>query len=907
MQRQHNELELLIAEAFRKGSPAYLAPVLSLIYNKVDVRHCFLQKIDIEKLNRLSYKADSTATYYIIGLTYDLILSSKVVDVEAIPSDVLMAMANSLLPVLDNIKGTSLSYRIIQYIQILFYVILERKDIPEEDHNLIEGLLQGENLKFGKIFFNFEENEDVQEILKLSKSKNAEDKISAVSKLLELMTQCISFEEQIEIFAKKTLEIIKFVVNGTNETNMDLFGVLGSFLEKMLFQFQYNVLFEKRLFEPEASFEKIPSAFIALSGDQSNKKLGVNEVLESINKEFSPRSTPKIVVQYLLAEQMRIVRETEGIYTLAVFILNIFINYPKHIDLQLVSLRVAERLYYHFPAHRKQLEELIMIALARISTETSEDVKKQAAVFLYKLIHRDASQSFKAELEKREAIKGLFSSIHYNSAALVAERNAADMTDFQDLQIFAGSPLSRTIDAGTVRSEYIEVWQPYSILSFNFGVVQYDLTFSVERIARFKNLLRHEKDVPTTIIKNGKVEFSKGPVRGNILIKEPGLYRLDFDNKSSWFHSKTVRFRIFVLSPNYEESLALKNNIGLIYDTALGETLLPSTIYASDSQGSLNSSRERIGTNSSRDRISPNSSMIMSQKGQESVKALIYLSDKAVEFSMVSYDKEFEIILNYDSEGPIDWEKINLRILNVIEKVFDSSAERQSDRKIDMQLVYDESVLEKQLKLERLDDKFPESVEEYFFKNLSLLVKIKNLLKGGKIQIITEMEFQVQRLLYTGPNAKPMILLIIDHETKGIYCKFRKDTQALDVNLDDYVIPISKVPEENAEEETVELKPAEVLFFGEGQSDRKRLGYLAFIIHSIFCSTTWAVRDYTIIEDVPLLFGSKSSNRDVLREMIESFYNKFKRAEGQENAGEYSLNIQFCDENKGSNVKISDK
>ena len=124
MQKQFNELEVLISEAFRRGNPVYLAPVLGIIYNRVDIRKFILQKNDIEKLNRLSYKADSVSTYYIVGLTYDLILSAKLIDVEAISSDVLLNMANSLIPVLDSIKGTSLSYRVAQYIHGLLYLII---------------------------------------------------------------------------------------------------------------------------------------------------------------------------------------------------------------------------------------------------------------------------------------------------------------------------------------------------------------------------------------------------------------------------------------------------------------------------------------------------------------------------------------------------------------------------------------------------------------------------------------------------------------------------------------------------------------------------------------------------------------------------------------------------------------
>lgn len=898
MQQQFNELELLISEAFRRGKPAYLAPVLGIIYNKADVGSCSLQRTDIEKLNRLSYKADSVSIYYIVGLTYDLILSYKLINVVSFNSEMLLNMANSLLPVLDNIKGTSLSYRIALYIQALFYLILERKDIPSEEAALINSLLAGENLKIGEILNNFEENEDAKEIMELSKSNDIEDKISSVIKLMELLTHCSSFQEQIELFAQKTLPALKFIVSGTNETYMELFEILGTFLETMLFQFQHSVRFDRKCFDLDLTIEKNLEAFVHVGVEPENKQLNANEVFETMNKEFSSntsKETPKIVVPYILSDQVRKLRETEGVYTAVSFVLNIFILYPKYIDLQLVSIRILERLYYLFPAQRNHMEEAILILMSHFNSETSEEIRKPAAIFLYKLIHRDASPSLKAELEKRD-FQSLTASQHYNSAALTAECNEAEISDFQDLHIRVGSPLNTTIEAGTVKSEYVEVWQPYSILSFGFGVLQHDINFSIERVARFKRVLKYEKDEPFTIIKSGKIDSAKHPVNGSVLIKEPGIYRIDFDNKSSWFNAKTVRYRILVLSPKFEDSFELKTKHAAILDATLGPTLLPSIVFAPDFQPVSDPARrvQRPANN--------NTSMILSQKDISNTRALVYLNSRAVEFSIVSVDKEYEIVLNYESEEKIDWERVNTRISDVMKKIFEPNINHE-DKKIDIQVVYDEAVLEKIVAKDRFDVKFHELVEDYFFGNLSLLSKIKKTLKVVNVQIITEMEFQVQKLLRNESPLpfKSVVLMVIDHAAKGIYCKFRKESrQIADINLDDFALPVSRVVNQSGDEE-VELRPAELLFFSQGQSERKRLGYLAFLVHTIFTSSNRSIQNFAIIEDVPILFEPKKSNRALLKEMVDACHEKYKNEEG---ASEYALNVHFCEDTKDTNIKL---
>ena len=886
MQAHCNELEILIGEAFRRGDPSYLCHVLGIIYNKVDLRHSMLQKGDLEKLNRLAYKADSIGRYYVVGLTYDLIFSSALVDISGTKADALLAIANALLLVLENTKGTALSDRIAHYARIVFNILLERTELPQKEIALINSLLKGESLKSKNILNNFDTNDDVTEIIQYARSRDLQDRVVAVIRLLDLLTYCATFQEQIEVFGSKMLPIIKLIVNGTNEHCLELFEVLGTFIETMIFQSRHHVTFDKKCFEAESSLEKNPELFIHVAFDELKHPTNSHP-----NKEEKKENDDKVAINYALLENENVIRQFDGVYATVLFVLETYIQYPKLIPLQIISLRVIERLYHNYPAHRKNLEELLLKLLSNINPESIEEIKKPAAAFLYRLIHRDASSDFKSELENNESIKFLFSHASFDAVSLIE----SEVTDMQDLMLRVASPFNRTVEAGQIKSEYVEIWQPYSILSFGLAVLQHDIRFSIHRVARFKQILKREKDEPYTILKSTAVDAAKLPIKGNILIKEPGIYRFEFDNKGSWFNAKTIRYRIFVLSPSLETS-ELKAKQAALIDASLGHVLLPSQIYGTDVQVSLDSARGRHPASASN---------VVVSKSSDRTRILLYINSRAVEFSAVGSEKEYEIALKHKSENEIEWEANDAKISELLKKITESESGHERGGSLDIQLVYEEDFMEKELKSSKTNPKFREHIEQYFFKHISALGKMKKHLKTSVPQLLSEMEFQIQKLVSDGAgfNFKNFIVFVLDHKSKEVCCKVRKETmQILDITLEDFAVPVYEA--EIGEDERLKLVPAQVLLFDEEQPVTKRVGYLAFLVNSIFCSSIKAIHDFVILEDTPTLFPTDSQNRTILQKTIDAFCHKGKKDAEQSTGLVDSLNIHFCEVSRDTNIKL---
>ena len=886
MQRQTNELEILIGEAFRRGEPAFLGYALSIIYLKPDLKHSIVTRADIEKLNKLANKADSVATYFIAGLTYDLILTNRLLDIAALKADILLVMANSLLAVLENTKGTFLAGQIGRYIRALSKAISERTDLSPEEHSLLNTLLKVETLKNSTVLNNTDEHEEITEIIRLSKSKGLQDKAAGIIKMIDLLCNCPSLQDQIEVFGRKMLNIFTFVLSGTNESCGDLFEILATFIETMIFQADYIVQIDRKCLEPGTTLEKNPELFVNMVFDNIEKPQSSIEVLNGGKNSPESNSSSKIPIKYSLVEPHAMIKEVDGVYAAVSFVLNILILYPKISKVQLICLRLLERLHHYYPVHQKKSEELLLMFFSKIDPNTAEDVKKAAAILLYKLINRDASEAFKAVIETRENLDILFNSPDYNSAAL----NDLEIVDLPDIHLKAGFPFSRTIEASNAKSEYIEVWQPGSIISLGFVILQHDVTLSIERVARFKHVMAREKDEPYTLVKNFKIDSAKRPVRGNILIKEPGIYRIQIDNKTSWFTSKTVRYRLLVLTPNFEQSPELKAMHEQLIEANWGQIYLPSQIFGPDIHVPLDSTGSRKSLD------------LQKTKSATSTRILIYINWKAVQVSIASKGKKDEAIFKHGPEGQVDWEKNNLRIQEFIKGTISDLKEGR----LSIQIVYEEFFMEKQLKLEKSAPKFRETVESYFASHIPIISQILPM-NETKPQILTEMEFQVQRLASNNTwfNSDTFIMFVIDHYTKVVQCKLRKETrETFDIDLGDFVIPV--ISEGSEGKQTIDLKPAEILLFDEDLTITQRIAYLAFLIHCIFCSSIRTIKDFVILEDTPVLADSKSFNRILLKEAIDSYYIKYKKSEIQEHSLDplSPLNLHFCEQHRETNITL---
>src|SRR5689334_6215475 len=80
----------------------------------------------------------------------------------------------------------------------------------------------------------------------------------------------------------------------------------------------------------------------------------------------------------------------------------------------------------------------------------------------------------------------------------------------------------------------------YSIGALCFS--DYDIGFTLSRVTSFENVLNEKETANTVLYKKEKIEAAKHHCKGTYVVKEPGIFKLEFNNTHSWFNAKDLKY-----------------------------------------------------------------------------------------------------------------------------------------------------------------------------------------------------------------------------------------------------------------------------------------------------------------------------------------------------------------------------
>lgn len=101
---EKNEVQSLIALAFKYSNTTKLFPFMKLVYDKFNFPSIKITLQDIEKLIKLSHKEDVESSF-IVGVMMNIFLSYRMVDPNHFTSNQILDIANSLIPIYERLKG----------------------------------------------------------------------------------------------------------------------------------------------------------------------------------------------------------------------------------------------------------------------------------------------------------------------------------------------------------------------------------------------------------------------------------------------------------------------------------------------------------------------------------------------------------------------------------------------------------------------------------------------------------------------------------------------------------------------------------------------------------------------------------------------------------------------------------
>ena len=149
----------------------------------------------------------------------------------------------------------------------------------------------------------------------------------------------------------------------------------------------------------------------------------------------------------------------------------------------------------------------------------------------------------------RESFDSLYKMPYHDPSVLNNKQNLVEAVNVNELLVQAGFPNGKHVAAGSTFTTYTEVWKPFSILYWSFILSDHDIGFSITKVASLDNMLNGTESPPKVLYNEAKIEASKQHCKGTLLIRRPGIFRLDFDNTHSWFNAKELKYEIFVLEP----------------------------------------------------------------------------------------------------------------------------------------------------------------------------------------------------------------------------------------------------------------------------------------------------------------------------------------------------------------------
>jgi hypothetical protein len=179
--------------------------------------------------------------------------------------------------------------------------------------------------------------------------------------------------------------------------------------------------------------------------------------------------------------------------------------------------------------------------------------------FLYYLLQNgdeDMKSKLKEKLTKKQNIikKDYINNINTNEVEKIFVES--DIVYLSDFNLNIGCPINIEIAAGDEEQKLIEIKYSNSVLYIGFNLPYYDINFHlIKYCPNVNNDLMSNKEKGEEIVQYEehkffyeifKLEKTQG-AKIIIFIKNPGIYKVLFDNKYSWFKAKLLRYRCTIL------------------------------------------------------------------------------------------------------------------------------------------------------------------------------------------------------------------------------------------------------------------------------------------------------------------------------------------------------------------------
>ena len=572
------EFEILIKSSVKESNISTCYNQLLKAYNELpnyiekiknSENKAFILNFSIlEKIDRLTQRNYININILLSKILYTILNASNF-EFLSDEAKTLIYLTNISINILELISAYELYHNFIKRISTFLnflkndadkYLNDEQLNIIENIHkNLGEKIYSNEYITFGNVY--------QKEIIIYFGKESLNEKDKGIINLNNYFFRLKSLNEQFDLLCIYGYLILNAIMNKQNPSYIELYYKMADFMLSFVYNFYYIIKLEKNVNNNFNTNNYYLSDNIDLNNILNYKDIQIEKYENYNNPENLKFLSDK---KFELDEQKSFLLSYTNIFSLSSTLVSYLMIYESSFNCQYISFLIIKRLYFIFPQFRDKIEDLLPIILINLITFKKDQIKIQdnSYILFLRYLLIKGEKSLKEKLQTRLNVQNLDED---TSKELKDENidniNAEyDNIFLNEYNLRIGCPMNIEILAGYTEEKIMEINYPNSIIFVSFNTVGMNITF---RLLKFCPLI-NENEGDKHFYEIFNIEKTEGS-KIILYVKNPGIYKLIFDNKYSWFNAKTIRYRISIMKEindnvNKDDIINTKENKNLIQE-----------------------------------------------------------------------------------------------------------------------------------------------------------------------------------------------------------------------------------------------------------------------------------------------------------------------------------------------------
>ena len=521
----------------------------------------FLEYIQVYIPKSLRYEINYCIMEFyniLFNIKYFMILNNTNISEQ---ESIMIHFCNDSLKIINNFRGSPFFQLLIRKAHLyLNYLFQKKKNL----RTVLTELMNGFSIPHTINFKEFKNNLSKSEILSKCDSLSCKQKEEGIDLLANLISEGVTLAEQFELLTLSAPDIINTLLKSPSDEYAKAYGRFGNLLCSLLYNTKYRITLDPELLKPKdnqnlsndntvikSNFSTETENFKLTGnltvGENYGKKKDENadEEEENTYKNVTYILEDKVVgiedlienfsflekKNFELTFQKELLELNEQIVEICLLYVDLIIQYNRIFPLQYISYLILRRIYFIFPKYIKNIGDKIIKALSNLSKFQGQfewNTSLESRQFAYYLLLNDKNLS--KEIKSVTAVAPY--DIRYQ------------MFLMQKTNLSIGFNNWVTVFNGKMVERKIEVMKKNTLVYISVNMTEEDYDKDINILV---DKFDYNKNFWNNILNQVDVEFSEGLRKIIIFAKEPGLYRIIFDNTDSWFANKNILFRIVYL------------------------------------------------------------------------------------------------------------------------------------------------------------------------------------------------------------------------------------------------------------------------------------------------------------------------------------------------------------------------